>query len=170
MTTYPWIADGINPGVSECVGKLTINNINMHRRAWNVLSVYPLVQTTPELIGENVRVNGVVGRRMYPLEPDQTDAIVEITVSGLYDENDNRTDLHRFTQQRHNYRYLKDNVLGPKDGVTAAWYATIEWEDGTVEEAYVQVLDISVNMNDEDFATGTMTVRIGASDWTEVTS
>lgn len=161
----------LNPATAfDCVGALTINNVLMHCKAFNVLSVYPLIQTMPALVGENVRVNGVTGRRAYPHEVDETDAIVEMMVSGLYDENDNASFASRFQGLRHNYRYLRDNVFGPADGVTDAWYATIEWEWGEVEDAYVQVLDIAEVYTDEELVKTNMTVRVVSGDWQLVAS
>lgn len=159
----------LDPGVGTCVGRLTINGINMHRKAFNVLTPIP-AWYPPDLVGDNVRVSGVQGKRAYPLLIDQTDIIMPMMVSGLFLPNDAADPDGHFACLRRNFRYLRENVFGPADGVNATWYATIAYPWGELEEADVQVLDIGEIYQDVELVKTNITLRIPEGEFALVTS
>lgn len=154
----------IDPSVADCVGAWTINDVLMHRKAFNILTPIPSWYG-PLPKGTNVEVNGVPGKRAYPLQPDQTDIIVPMLVSGVYLYDDTVDPDGVFACLRRNFRYLRNNVLGPLDGVTATWAATIDYPWGEQETADVQVLDLGEQYQNVELVRTNITIRVPAGEF-----
>ncbi len=159
----------LDPSVGECVGAMTINDVLMHRKAFNILTPIP-AWYMPATVGDNVRVGGIQGQIAYPMEGDQRDYIFPMLVSGVYDVNDAVDPDGVFACLRRNFRYLRENIYGPIDGVTPTWYSTIDYPWGESEEADVQVLDIGEQYQSVELVSTTITIRVPFGEWTLFTS
>lgn len=125
----------MNP--DERLGKLTINGIDMHTPAWNVLDPTPLYMPS-DYLGENIRIPGSNGRRAYPLWVDQGHYVLPMLISGEVDLNGSPyADIWIGAQT--NLQYLQTNVASPPTAPTATRSASLLMPDGTTLTADVQV-------------------------------
>lgn len=158
-------AGAIDFSVEDCIGELTINNVGMHRRAWNVLDHRELWPRTVVTKGSNVDLPAIPGQRPYPLELDQRDVTLDLMISGLYDVNGNPDLDGIYACQLRNYAYLRANVIGPVDGVTSTWDSYIDFPWGDSLYAAVQVLDIAVDWAVEETIQAKIDIRIPAGEY-----
>lgn len=129
---------GLHP--DERLGKLTINGVDMHTPAWNVLDPTVLYQPT-DFVGENLRIPGAHGRRAYPLWIDQGHFLLPMLISGEVDQSGNLYATTYLGAQT-NLDYLNANVTTPPAAPTATQAATLLMPDGSTRNANVQVFPI----------------------------
>lgn len=165
MTTS--VFGAICPSVADTVAAWNINGIDMHRRAFNMLTPVPALYP-PDVRGENVAISGQPGQTAYPLEVEQTDIIVPMLVSGLYLYDDSIDPGGHFSALRRNFRYLRANIFGPVDGATATYDAFIDWVGGAVDYAAVQVIDIGEVYADVELVKTNVTLRLPLGEFTEL--
>lgn len=134
MTAYLW------PGPlnsTETAGKLTINGVDMHTLAWNVLDIIPLwIHSATR--GENVIIPGADGRRAYPRRIDEGRYSLPMLIGGVADKDGNAY-TNRWSGLQANLEYLRANVVTPPAAPTATRSATLLMPDGTTRIAEVQV-------------------------------
>jgi hypothetical protein len=161
------VTDGLC--VSTCLGELFINEISMHTPAWDVLD--PLVLLLPPLsVGDNVRIGGTPGRLAYPMEVDQTDYSLPMVISGTVDRFGNPDGDGVYACFYRNLQYLRANIYGPVDGVTATWTSRIDfdWGDTAVPAQGVQVLNIEPSLHVREFTRATLELRVPDGEFTLV--
>lgn len=155
--------------VSTCVGELFIHEISLHTPAWDVLD--PLVLLMPPLTrGGNVPVGGIPGQRGYPMEVEQTDYSLPMVISGTVDKDGNPDNDGVYACFYRNLQYLRANIYGPVDGVTATWASRIDfdWGDTAVPPQGVQVLGIEPGLHVREFTKATLELRVPDGEYTLV--
>jgi len=154
-------------GVADKVGELTINSVLMHTPGFNVLTPVPFWYGLA-VRGENIQVGGAPGMRATPLEINQQDFILPMMVSGAVDKDGTEDPDGPFACLFRNFSYLRENVFGPVDGVTATWPASIAYVWGDTYEADVQVLDIGEVYVNTYIVKTNLTIRVPAGEFTLV--
>lgn len=126
----------------ETAGRLTINGVDMHNQAWNVLDLVPLWMYEASR-GANVIIPGASGRRAYPRRVDEGRYSLPMIITGVAD----RLGVgyaNRWTGLQTNLAYLHTNVVNPPTAPTATRAATLLMPDGTTRNADVQVESLDI--------------------------
>jgi hypothetical protein len=127
----------------ESYGKLTINSIDMHTYAWNVVDIRPL-WIPAEYRLSNVLVGHQTGRRAAPYRIDQARHQLPMKLTGVVNSAGSAY-ANRFAGLYQNLWELKAGIMTPPAAPTAGLAATIVLpvgaSAGTIA-ATVQVLGV----------------------------
>ena len=124
----------------ECLGRLTINTVDMHTSAWCVLDVLPLYLPSDYRVG-NVLLPGVAGTSAYAYLVDEGHYALPMLLTGMVDQA-GVLYADRWTGLQTNLAYLYTNVVSPPASPAATRAATLLMPDATTRTANVQVLPL----------------------------
>lgn len=124
------IADGIDVAAATRDGTLVIDGVQMARKAFAVLDLWPLLDG-PEQRGEDTRIPGRPGVLSNPRRADTTTRSLRMVIDGRWRVDGTASDDPR-TQVWTTVRYLRTNVADPTYLTDGTRTVTITLRDGTV--------------------------------------
>lgn len=123
-------------------GALTINGVDMHTPAWNVLDCTPLWLYV-ETRGQNIVLPGTSGTYAYPRRVHEARHSLQMAITGFVDSS-GVPNADPWAGLQENIDYLRDNVAEPPTPPTSTVSASLVMPDGSTRTADIQVVAFTI--------------------------